>query len=119
AHGRAEVPQDRLAAGQQQRVADHLVAERTTDPRLRGVPDVVEVEQQKGSAAAGLERRLGPAEPVVTQPREVDAVLVVHGHLTGRAQRAHTGRARAGTLERAVPGAGIDVSHWYPSGCCR
>ena len=62
---RAEVPQHRVLAAGQQRVADHLVAERAADPGLRRVADVVEVEQQERAALAGLQRRPGPAEPVV------------------------------------------------------
>jgi hypothetical protein len=92
---RAEVPQHGVLAARQQGVPDHLVAERATDPRLRRVPDVVEVEQQEGPALAGLQRRLGPPDPVVAQPDEVDPLLVVDAHVPGRRQRARHAQCSA------------------------
>src|SRR3712207_6893314 len=53
----AEVPQHRVLAADHQRVADHLVAEGAADPGLRGVADVVEVEQQERSALTALDRK--------------------------------------------------------------
>ena len=78
-----EVPEHRLLAAGQERVPDHLVAEGAADPGLGGVADVVEVEEQEGAALAGLERRLGPAEPVGAEPVEVDPGLVVDTHVAG------------------------------------
>src|SRR5690606_25749566 len=94
-------------------------AERTADPRLRGVADAVEVEQQAGPAAAGLEGRHSAPEPVAAQPRQVDTELTFDRDLTGSSKRAHAGPAPAGKLEHSVLAVGIDVSHWYPSGCFR
>ena len=96
-HGRAEVPQHRVLAAREQRVADHLVAERAADPRLGGVADVVEVEEQERPALARLQRLPGAADPVVAQPREVDPLLVVDAHVARRrepprgTQHAHVG----------------------------
>ena len=52
--GRTEVPDHRLPAACEQGVAGHLVAEGAADPGLRGVADVVEVEEQEGAALAGV-----------------------------------------------------------------
>src|SRR3954463_13067124 len=103
---RAEVPEHRVLAAGQQGVPDHLVAEGAADPRLRGVPDVVEVEEQEGAALAGLQRRLRPAQPVVAQPGEVDPLLVVDAHVSGRRQGA---RHRSGLRERGEPVVDLDV----------
>jgi len=75
---RPEVPQDRVLVAGEQRVADHLVAERATDPGLGRVADVVEVEEQESPALAALQRLAGPAEAVAAEPVEVDPLLVVH-----------------------------------------
>ena len=88
-HRRAEVPQDRVPVPEQQRVADHLVAERAADPGLRGVADVVEVEEQEGAALARLQRRPGPRHAVPAQPGEVDALLVVDPHVAGGTEGPH------------------------------
>ena len=57
--GRAEVPDVRIAAAGQQRVAGHLVARPLADVGARDVADVVEVEQQDGADVRRLERRRG------------------------------------------------------------
>src|SRR5271165_1149419 len=88
-HRRAEVPQYRVPVPEQQGVADHLVAERTADPGLRRVADVVEVEEQEGAALARLERRPGPRYAIAAQPGEVDALLVVDPHLAGGPEGPH------------------------------
>ena len=64
-HRRAEIPLDRVPVPQQQRVADHLVAERAADPGLRRVPDVVEVEQQERAAFRRPQSLLRPGEAVL------------------------------------------------------
>ena len=88
-HGRAEIPQYRVPVPEQQGVADHLVAERTADPGLRCVADVVEVEEQEGAALARLKRRPGPRHAVPAQSTEVDALLVVDPHLAGGSEGPH------------------------------
>ena len=102
---RPEVPQHRVLAAGQQRVADHLVAERAADPGLRRVADVVEVEEQERAALAGLQRRLGPAEPVVAQPVEVDPLLVVDAHVARCRQRTaqRSSRRRLRLVGRGEP----------------
>src|SRR5690606_18560222 len=105
-----------VVAAHQQRVADHLVAERAADPRLRRVPDVVEVEQQERPALARLERRLRPAESVLAQAIEVDAVLVVDAHDAGGAERTDARRAIARPLEAARRvGVAVVGAHARPS----
>jgi hypothetical protein len=92
-HRRAEVPQNRVPVPEHQGVADHLVAERAADPGLRGVADVVEVEEQERAAVTRLQRRPGPRHPVAAQPGEVDPLLVVDPHVTGGAEGPHACRA--------------------------
>ena len=58
--GRAEVPDVRLAAAGQQRVAGHLVARPLADVGAGDVADVVEVEEQQ---RAEVRRRQGAAWP--------------------------------------------------------
>src|SRR5665647_1365737 len=91
ASGRPEVPERRTVVPGQQRIASHLVAERATDPCLGGVADVVEVEEQERAALAGLERCLGPAQPVGAESVEVDALFVVDPHVARSRQRTHRG----------------------------
>ena len=57
--GRAEVPDVRVAAAGQQRVAGHLVARPLPDVGARDVADVVEVEQQDCAEVRRGERRPG------------------------------------------------------------
>ena len=94
--GRAEVPQVRLAAARQQRVAGHLVAGPLADVGARDVADVVEVEEQQRAEVRCRERAFGPLEAVRPQPVGVDPLLPVDG-LGARARRtaAHGDRPRA------------------------
>ena len=57
---RAEVPDVRVAAARQQRVAGHLVARPLADVGARDVADVVEVEQQDRAEVGRRQRRRGP-----------------------------------------------------------
>ena len=57
--GRAEVPDVRIAAAGQERVAGHLVARPLADVGARDVADVVEVEEQDGAEVGRLERGPG------------------------------------------------------------
>jgi len=49
-------------------------AERAADPRLGGVADVVEVEEQERAAIGRTQRLLGAGQAVGAQPAEVDAL---------------------------------------------
>ena len=80
---RAEVPDVRVAAAGQQRVARHLVARPLADVGARRVADVVEVEQQDGAEVGGRERRPGATEPVRPHPLDVPALLPVDVQRTG------------------------------------
>ena len=62
---RPEVPDVRLAAAGQQRVAGHLVAGPLPDVCARDVPDVVEVEEQDSPEVRRRERCACPPEPVL------------------------------------------------------
>ena len=69
---RPEVPDVRIAAAGQQRVAGHLVARPLADVGARDVADVVEVEQQDGAEVRRRRaRRVRAAEPVGAQPVDV------------------------------------------------
>ncbi len=87
AHGRAEVPELGFAAAGQERVPGHLVAQRTADPGLRGVPDVVEVEQEERAALAAFERLHRPIQAVRAKPVHVDAHFVVDVRVPWRLER--------------------------------
>ena len=104
AEGHLASLEEDMAAAREQRVADHLVAEGTADPRLRGVADVVEVEEQERSALAALQRRLGASDAIVTQAREVDALLVVDAHVPRRGQRRLTARLAPVAHGSTLPG---------------
>ena len=77
----SEVPEEGFFVPGDQCVADHFVAECTTDPGLGGVADVVEVEQQERAAFAGRQRGLGAVDAVTAESVEVDAGLVVDPHV--------------------------------------
>ena len=85
--GRAEVPDVRVAAAGQQRVAGHLVARPLADVGARDVADVVEVEQQDGADVRRLERGPGARQPVRPQALDVPALLPVDVHRAGRGER--------------------------------
>ena len=61
---RPEVPDVRIAAARQQRVARHLVARPLADVGARDVADVVEVEQQDGAEVRGGQRVACPRRAV-------------------------------------------------------
>src|SRR5262249_14538955 len=93
----------------------HLVAERTTDPRLGGVADVVEVEQQKRAAFTRFQRRLRATEPVVTEPGEVDAFFVVDTHVPRGRERTrltHPRRSPARRRQRRFRRPARHLSAW-------
>src|SRR5699024_7997972 len=102
ADSRAEVQQYGVLVAHNQRIPDHLVAERPADPGLRRIPDVVEVEQEEVTTVTSIYGRLGAADAIVAQPREVHAVLIINGDLPGSRQGANTGWPRGGTLERTA-----------------
>ena len=117
-HRRAEVPQHRVPVPEQQGVADHLVAERTADPGLRRVADVVEVEEQEGAALARLQRRPGPRHAIAAQPGEVDTLLVVDPHLAGGTEGPHARRTlRWGHDAPCVSSQILPPSRWSAIDC--
>jgi hypothetical protein len=77
--GRAEVPDDRLGAAGQQRVAGHLVARPFADHRRGQISDVVDVEDEQRAELGSLEGGAGAGQPVGPQPSEVDTLLEVDG----------------------------------------
>ena len=88
--GRAEVPEDRLAAAGQQREPDQLVHRPGADVGRGHVADVGEVEGQQGAERGALERGAEPGQPVVAEPVEVDALLPVDGVGPVRADHRRT-----------------------------
>ena len=86
---RPEIPDVRVAATGEQRVAGHLVARPLPDVGARDVADVVEVEQQERPDLRCLERRAGPCRPVRPQPIDVPALFPVDVHRAGRRDRWH------------------------------
>ena len=98
--GRAEVPDVRVAAAGQQRVAGHLVARPLADVGARDVADVVEVEQQDRADLRRRERRAGASQPVGAQSVDVPALLPVDVH---RARRSE-GSGHRSTPVRSIGG---------------
>ena len=101
--GRAEVPDVRLAAAGQQRVAGHLVARPLADVGARDVADVVEVEQQ--DARRGPTRRAPsrarPSRYVrsrSTFQRSSQSTFIEPGEAIGRACASDRRHGRRGDL---------------------
>ena len=91
---RSEVPEDRVGPSHEKREARVLVAGPLSDVRARDVADVVRIEQQHRPQLGRLECRLGTVEAVLTQAREVDALLPVDrarrvGRAAGPASHGH------------------------------
>src|SRR5262249_12249618 len=84
-----------------------LVARPLADHGARDVADVVLVEHEQRAEARAREGLPHAAEPVGVQPPEVDALLEVHLHVTGRVQRPIP----------AMPGADRVRSHGLAGGC--
>jgi hypothetical protein len=74
----SEVPEDWIIPAREQGEPRVLVPRPLADMRTRDVADVVRVEEQHGTEIRRLERRLGAVEPLLAQPREVDALLPVN-----------------------------------------
>ena len=98
--GRAEVPDVRIAAARQQRVAGHLVARPLADVGAGDVADVVEVEQQDRADLRRRERRAGASQPVGAQSVDVPALLPVDVHRTRRSE----GSGHRSTPVRSIGG---------------
>src|SRR5260221_8888954 len=78
--GRAEVPDDRLAAARQEREPDQLVHRPGADVGGRHVPDVGHVETEQRAQVGTLELCLQLGETLRAQALEVDALLPVDRH---------------------------------------
>ena len=79
AGGRAEVPDDRLAAAGQQREPDQLVHGPGADVGRGHVADVGEVEAQQRAQFGSLQLRVQPGQPLRAEPAHIDAGLPVDG----------------------------------------
>ena len=75
--GRAEVPDDRLAAAGQQREPDQLVHRPGADVGGGHVADVGEVEGQQGTELGSIEVLSEALQPIGAEPVEVDPLLPV------------------------------------------
>ena len=89
--GRRRVPQERLAFGRAQRIAEELVARPFADMRGRDIADIIEIEAEHGAEAGVADRGLCARQPLFRQAAVVDALLPVFGH-----------RAKGGGGMRAV-----------------
>ena len=98
--GRAEVPQDRILAADQQRKARQLVARPFADLGRGDVADVVVVEQQQRAEVGCLERGLRARQPVAVQAPVIDALLEIDAHGAERRQMAAPVVARVDVLGR-------------------
>jgi hypothetical protein len=76
---RAEVPDDRFTAADEQREADQLVHRPGADVGGGHIADVGEVEAEQGAQLGAVQGRVEPGEPFPAQPVEVDALFPVDG----------------------------------------
>ena len=113
--GRAEVPDVRIAAARQQRVAGHLVARPLADVGARDVADVVEVEQQDRAEVGGGQRVAGARRAVGAQPLDVPALFPVDVHRAGRGESVTSRQVpnadRSMTCESGVGRSFIHATH--------
>lgn len=79
AGGRAEVPDDRFAAADEQREADQFVHRPGADVGGRHVADVGEVEAEQRPQLGAVQCLVEPGQPLPAQPVEVDALFPVDG----------------------------------------
>ena len=82
--GRSEVPQVGLGVGGKERIAADLVARPFADHAAGDVADVVVVEAEHRAQAGISQRPTRSGDPVTPQPVEVDALLEVDAHRSGR-----------------------------------
>ena len=108
--GRAEVPQDRILAADQQRPARKLVAGPFADLGRGDVADVVVVEQQQRAELGLLQRGVGAGEPVALQAAVVDALLEVDAHGAEHRQMAAPVVARVDVLGPDLVGSRLVMS---------
>jgi hypothetical protein len=110
---RAEVPQDRILAADEQRPARKLVAGPFADLGRGDVADVVVVKQQQRAKIGLLQRGVRAGEPVALQPAVIDALLEIDAHGAEHRQVAPPVVARVDVLrcDLARLALGGDVVH--------
>ena len=114
ARGRAEVPHPGLAVPGEQAPARELVARPLADDGAREIADVVLVEHEERAEPRPRQRLARAPQAVGVQAAEVDALLEVDLHVSGRLERAVPAMARVHVVRGHGPGSGrvLLPGHW-------
>jgi hypothetical protein len=77
---RTKIPQVGFTIRHEEGISRHFVSESTTNPRLGGVPDVIEIEEQKRATFAGLKSLHCASKAIIPETVKIYSLLIINTH---------------------------------------